>query len=581
MILIVIIGGGIYFYTKKGEATVEYVTAKAVMGEVKSMVSVTGTVVSANEVELSFKYPSEVKEIPVKVSDVVTKGQDLVLSVATDFENQVAQAESALAAEEAMLDQMKAGAGSEEVQVADVAVKNAERSLSAAEKRLASLQATTTQDLASALLQVTNAQTNLDSAKRSLEDTKASNSQNITNANTQISNAEKDSSNAQISLNDTIATNDQSIKSAETELDNAEAYLDSANSYYDGVKRDYDRDLASRAQLESAELTVTQAENSKSTAEENLRTVQARATASKNTAQANLDAAKYRLDNARDSLQSITLTARMQENNAQSAVSTAEVSLMIAEQAQKSIKTQVDGQIENSVSDVESARGSLDAAKANLELVKSSARDVDMKPQEARVAQAKSALELAKKKLDDTKIIAPMDGTVVHIGTEVGQYAQAGVPIVKMLGMSLLQIEANIPETDIADVMIDDPVEITFDALSSKELFDGKVVKIDPDATVIQGVIYYKITIELEEDDKRIRTGMTANLDIITERLENVLRIPIRAVTSEEGKDFVELKKADTTELHEVELGLKGESFYEIMSGLQEGDEVVTFTREK
>jgi len=529
---------------------------------------------------LKMKYSAEIKSIESVVGDIVIKGQEIIITEATDFENQVSQASSSLDAAKAVLEQMKAGAGSEEVQVAQVAVKNAETALSAAEKRLTNLKSTTEADLAGARLQVTNAQTALDSAKRTYDDTKASNTQNISNANTAITNAEKDVSNSKIALNDTNATNAQAIKSAETTLDNAEAYLSSAEDFYDGVKRDYDRDKATRSQLESAELTVTQAENAKNAAEEGLSTVMAQADAAKNATQANLDASNNRLETAKDNLQSVTLSARMQENNAQSAISTAEVALMISEQGLKSKETQVSSQLENAISDVDSAKGVLESAKANLKLVQSSMRDVDLRPQEARVEQAESALELAKKKLDETKIISPIDGTIVQIDTEVGEYVQTGKPIVKILGMSLLQIEANIPETDIAEVKIDDVVQITFDALSSKEKFTGKVVEIDPDATVIQGVIYYKITVELEGDDERVRTGMTANLDIITNVKKNVLRIPIRAISSEKGKDFVEIMGDGNTIIREVELGLRGDTFYEILSGLQSGEEVITFTRE-
>jgi HlyD family secretion protein len=396
-----------------------------------------------------------------------------------------------------------------------------------------------------------------------------------------VENANQSVTNSEVAYNDTIAKNNQLIDSAETSLSNAKDYLESAEDYYEGVQRDYDRGVATKSQLTSAELTVTQAENSVNSAEESLKTAKTQADIEKNAAQANLDQARNQLENAKDALQSVTLEARMQENNAQSHVDTSNVALLIADQLLKSTEAQVNSKLENAFSDVDTARGALDSAKANLELTRKSIRDVDLKPQQAIVEQAQIALDQSKEKLNETKIIAPIDGMVVAINGEVGEFANAGAPIVKLLGENNLQIEANIPETDIYSVKLDDITQINFDALSSDEMYAGKVVEIEPDATVISGVIYYKITIELDEPDDRIKTGMTANIDVISERKENVLRLPLRAIKDEEGTQYVEILQNGVPLKKEVEVGLKGDTFYEILSGVSEGEEIITFVREK
>lgn len=170
---------------------------------------------------------------------------------------------------------------------------------------------------------------------------------------------------------------------------------------------------------------------------------------------------------------------------------------------------------------------------------------------------------------------------MVKVNIAEGELAIPGSPVVQLLGDTKYQIASNIPETDISNVGIDDIVNITFDALSSSEIFTANVIEIDPDATIIQGVIYYKITIELDEDDERIKTGMTANLDIVTDEILDVLRVPIRAVRTDETEEYIEVLKLGVVDKRDVTVGFKGDRYYEIISGISEGEEVITYTQEK
>ena len=74
---------------------------------------------------------------------------------------------------------------------------------------------------------------------------------------------------------------------------------------------------------------------------------------------------------------------------------------------------------------------------------------------------------------------------------------------------------------------------------------------------------------------------MTANIDVISAKKENVLRLPLRAVKDEEGTYYVEMLQNGEPVKKEVAIGLKGDTFYEILSGVSEGEEIITFVREK
>ena len=125
-----------------------------------------------------------------------------------------------------------------------------------------------------------------------------------------------------------------------------------------------------------------------------------------------------------------------------------------------------------------------------------------------------------------------------------------------------------------------DQVEITLDAFSSDDKFIGTVTFIDPAATDIDGVIYYATKVSFNEKDERIKSGMTADLTISTDSREDVLVVPSRAVIYREDKKYVQVLNGEILSEIEVSTGLRGDGgLTEILSGLTEGTEVVTFIK--
>jgi HlyD family secretion protein len=107
--------------------------------------------------------------------------------------------------------------------------------------------------------------------------------------------------------------------------------------------------------------------------------------------------------------------------------------------------------------------------------------------------------------------------------------------------------------------------------------FEVKVVKIDPAETVIEGVSTYKTTFIFTKDDERVKSGMTANIDILTAKKENVIFVPTRAVSSKNNEKFVQILTAEGPKDVLVTAGLRGfDGNIEIISGVSEGDKIVT-----
>lgn len=191
--------------------------------------------------------------------------------------------------------------------------------------------------------------------------------------------------------------------------------------------------------------------------------------------------------------------------------------------------------------------------------------------QEARVLSAQGEL----RKL---KIYAPIAGTVTKVDAVEGEFANTAVPLLSIISDSSFEMDANVPEADIAKIKIGDKARVTLDAYGSDVLFPGHVVSINPAETIIDNVPTYKVTLHFDKADARIKSGMTANIDVATDSRANALSIPAHAVITKDGRKFVSILNADGTSTDTpVTVGLKGsDGSIEVLSGLSEGARVVT-----
>ncbi|PIU01687.1 hypothetical protein COT68_01880 [bacterium (Candidatus Torokbacteria) CG09_land_8_20_14_0_10_42_11] len=188
------------------------------------------------------------------------------------------------------------------------------------------------------------------------------------------------------------------------------------------------------------------------------------------------------------------------------------------------------------------------------------------------------SLELAALNLEKTVLKSPEDGIVSKINSEEGENLVAFASAMTIIAASL-EVEASVPESEINKIKLDQKAEITFDAAPG-EIFKGTVDLIEPAETVIEGVTYYKIRIVFDDPDFMVKSGMSADISIKIAAPENILSIPQRAVKEKDGQKYVEIKEGETVREVEVQTGIKGDGArIEILSGLREGEEVVTFVK--
>jgi HlyD family secretion protein len=147
---------------------------------------------------------------------------------------------------------------------------------------------------------------------------------------------------------------------------------------------------------------------------------------------------------------------------------------------------------------------------------------------------------------------------------------------VVLVDLSSFQIEVEVDELDVGLVSVGQEVLVTLDALPDVELF-GRVKAIAPTAFQGGGVVFYFVTVGLEVSGAPVREGMSATASIITQRLEDVLVIPNRALhlNRETGRVYTEKLVLGVPQEVEVEIGFRDERVSRVLDGLDEGDTVI------
>ncbi|HEY4362666.1 MAG TPA: efflux RND transporter periplasmic adaptor subunit [Bryobacteraceae bacterium] len=174
------------------------------------------------------------------------------------------------------------------------------------------------------------------------------------------------------------------------------------------------------------------------------------------------------------------------------------------------------------------AQNSLDSSRAQRDVVLTQVQTAN-----SQVAQQKANVEQAQLDLTHTKIISPVDGTVIARNMDAGQTVAASfsAPTIFNIAKDLtkMQVDANIDESDIGRVKLDQPVTFTVDAFPG-QVFMGAVTQIREAATNVQNVITYDVVIKFDNSDLKLFPGMTANVRILTDRQTDVLKMPNAAL---------------------------------------------------
>ena len=187
-----------------------------------------------------------------------------------------------------------------------------------------------------------------------------------------------------------------------------------------------------------------------------------------------------------------------------------------------------------------------------------------------RVTQATTTLEEAQEALDGATITAPIAGRIISVSGKVGSQVSAGSTFVTLADVYDMQISADYPEADADRLAVKQTGAITL-ADRPGESFKATVVQVDPTGTSDGTMVRYGVLLAFVDAPTDLLVGQTANVQVTTGSKADVLRVPSTAVHNVQGDTGTVLKGGVQTK---VGVGLRGDQYTEITSGLTEGDQV-------
>ena len=228
-----------------------------------------------------------------------------------------------------------------------------------------------------------------------------------------------------------------------------------------------------------------------------------------------------------------------------------------------------------------------------------SANSAKIKELEAQIKQTNIELSTAKINLGYTKITAPRDGTVVSVQVEEGQTVNANQTtptIVNIADLSHVKMKMQIAEGDITKIKVGTPVEYSILSEPTKK-FQTTVSSIDPGLTTLSdgsygssssskssysssssssSAVYYYAQSIVDNKDRILRIGMTTQNELLIANVEDAIIVPSIGIKKDENGTFVYVLKDGKPVKTAVKTGIKDNPDTQIISGINEGDEIIT-----
>ncbi len=191
------------------------------------------------------------------------------------------------------------------------------------------------------------------------------------------------------------------------------------------------------------------------------------------------------------------------------------------------------------------------------------------------------ARDLSTDKLEEFVISSPDSGTILQVLIQPGELITSGTGtfgggtvLMTLADLTHMIVNAKVNEVHIGRVTVGQAVDVRLDALPEKT-FKGLVRSISPQGEKADTIVTYQVRIEIENTDQSLRPLMTANVDILTTELSDVIALPLEALRAEHGEDIVYVMENGGRTARKVRVSLRTESQAVIVQGLQEGETVV------
>lgn len=519
--IIVVLGFiGYSFFIKNGEP--KYITEAAAIGTVVKEVSETGAVKVSEQVNLGFKYAGRINQIHIKVGDQVEVGQSLAKLDISQLYIELAEAQAALDVAQADYDKLLAGSSPEEIKVAETEVLDAEITLDKEKQDLEDVKA--------------NAQEDLNQAYEDGLDALNDAYLKMYNAFNVVSDIQR----TYFTGNDQEGSNVRSNKDIiEDALDDADYYIDKAK---DGSHDDIDTAISKvRNFLTEVRDALEIIRNMTETSLYRDTVTSADKTAL-DTQKTNVNTAYTNVLDAGQDIATTKITNQTNINAAEAAVAGAEVDLQ--------------------------------KEKDDLALKKAGPIQENINYYLAKVDQAQASVSLLNNKMSETNLKSPIQGQITGINKREGETVQSTDSVISLLPTGPFQVEVDIYEEDIVDLKVDNFVTIELPAFPDQS-FEGRVISVDPAEKLIDGVVYYEVNIIFDTFSQGIKPGMTADVTIEADKKENVLTVPRGALEKINGANVIMILERGKAKERKIEIGLEGDEYVEVISGVSQGEQVI------
>lgn len=245
--------------------------------------------------------------------------------------------------------------------------------------------------------------------------------------------------------------------------------------------------------------------------------------------------------------------------------------------------------INATVSETLSSKNSLPDSKKTLANAKDDLEELKEGPSILELRAEELTLRQKQEALADYNVRAPFGGIIASVGAKKGESVTSGATIATLITKQKIA-EISLNEIDAVKIEIGQKATLTFDATEDLTI-TGNVIEIDLVGTVNQGVVNYNVKIGFDTNETRVKPGMSVSATIIIDIKQDVIVVPNSAVKMQAGKSYIEMFDISLSPPESglvgsiskiapnkipVEVGLANDLQSEIISGVKEGDEIIT-----
>jgi HlyD family secretion protein len=543
-------------------------TATAIIrrGELIQSVSGSGQIKPAQDAALNFGTSGIVAQVLVKEGQQVQQGARLATIDTRELDQQVLQAEANLKSAQAGLSALKDGPTETDIRAARAQLEAAQIQLR--QQRQGNARAA---DIASARAQLRAAQADLAALKNPGPD--------------ELSAAQLKLAQAQANLENTRDGDSAAKTRAELDLARSTTSLTQAQSRYSTALQhwqyvqDTGRDPLNPSRTNAQGKTVPNTLNDAQRQQYYDTFVQAEAAL--RSAENAVGQAQITYDNARQKEASDVPLAQQQLADAQRQLDALQnptpQKLAAAEAKLAQAQAQLNQLSGGTPNDVAISEATVEQRQAALDALMAPPAAQDLAQAEANVAQAEADLARANINRQLSELVAPFSGTIATVGVKPGDTVGGTggqTTAISMIDDSAFHVDVNISEADLANLRVGQEAKVELDALPGQQL-DGTLDYIAPTATTEQNVTTYLARVNLRPTDQPLRAGLSAAVSIITDKRSDVLLAPNGAIQETDSGPQVEVRNGNQTQPVTISIGLVGDTFTEVRSGLKEGDVVM------